>query len=434
MRVTRASPPSSELSQIPGSRFDTTPEPSPQDPRPEGSASAQPPHGDGSGENTNDLRQSSRDGGPPQQRTIAHTDQRESFDPVAPISRTGTRAEANASSAAGSRPQPDRSSLSIVEAINETLFAEMARDERVIVFGQDVALSGGVFRATDALQARFGPERVVDTPLSEAAIVGASVGLAAGGMVPVVEIQFLGFAHQAFHQIAGQVARLRYRSQGRFEAPITIRAPYGGGVRTPELHSDSIVGQLTNVPGLKIAVPSNPSDAKGLLAEAIRDPNPVLFLEPLRGYRGLKGPVPEGDYRVPFGQARWAAPGTDVTIIAWSFQVEVALRAARRLARQGVSAGVLDLRTLLPLDLESIVSAVQESGRVVIVEEAARTGGFGAEISSTVIEECFYSLEAAPVRVSGYDTPFPMGLLEDTYVPDTARIERAVRSLMDLHP
>ncbi|MEM7092937.1 MAG: alpha-ketoacid dehydrogenase subunit beta [Actinomycetota bacterium] len=340
-------------------------------------------------------------------------------------------------------PEPARSTnpastadptMTMVSAINDTLRAEMARDERVMVFGEDVALSGGVFRATEGLLEQFGEDRVVDMPLAEAAILGAAAGLAAGGMVPVPEIQFLGFSYQAMHQLAGQIARFRYRTWGRFEMPITIRTPFGGGVRTPELHSDSLEGQLTNIAGLKVVTPATAADAKGLLTEAIRDPDPVVFLEPLRGYRGVKGPVPRGEYRVPFGKARWATAGNDVTIIAWSYQVEVALRAARSLAEQGVEAGVLDLRTLVPLDVEQIVEAVERTGRVVVVEEAVPTGGFAAEIIATINEHAFWSLEAPPVRVSGYDTPYPVGQLEDTYVPDARRIEHAVLALLEVQP
>lgn len=324
--------------------------------------------------------------------------------------------------------------MTMVAAINATLAAEMERDERVVVFGEDVALSGGVFRATEGLLDQFGADRVVDMPLAEAAILGAAAGLAAGGMVPVPEIQFLGFSYQAMHQLAGQIARFRYRTLGRFEMPITIRSPFGGGVRTPELHSDSLEGQLTNIAGLKVVTPSTAADAKGLLTEAIRDPDPVVFLEPLRGYRGVKGPVPQGEYRVPFGKARWATPGDDVTIITWSYQVEVALRAARNLAKQGLSVGVLDLRTLVPLDIDEIVTAVERTGRVIVVEEAVPTGGFAAEVIATINEYAFWSLEAPPVRVSGFDTPYPVGQLEDTYVPDARRIEAAVLGLLEVRP
>ena len=324
----------------------------------------------------------------------------------------------------------DETTQTMVAAINQTLHDEMRRDERVLVFGEDVALSGGVFRATEGLIDEFGTDRVVDMPLAEAAILGAAAGLAAGGMIPVAEIQFLGFSYQAMHQLAGQIARFRYRTWGRFSMGVTIRAPFGGGVRTPELHSDSLEGQLANIAGLKIAAPATAADARGLLTEAIRDPDPVLFLEPLRGYRGIKGPVPTGEYRVPFGQARWAVPGDDVTIITWSYQVEVATRAARRLAEQGLSVGVLDLRTLVPLDIASIVTAVERTGRVLVLEEAVPTAGFAAEIITTINEHAFYSLEAPPMRVSGFDTPYPVGMLEDTYVPDVRRVEAAIKQLV----
>ena len=319
----------------------------------------------------------------------------------------------------------------MLEAINVTLGEEMERDPRVVIFGQDVAVNGGVFRATDGLLERFGSERVVDTPLSEAAIAGAAVGLAAAGAVPVAEIQFLGFAYQAFHQIAGQMSRLRYRSDGRFEAPITVRAPFGGGVRTPELHSDSLESQLANVPGLKIVLPATAADAKGLLATAIRDPNPVIVLEPLRGYRMIRDDVPEGEHLVPFGQARAIGEGTDLVIIAWSYMVEVARKAAKELSTEGIQARVLDLRTLVPLDTEAIRQAVEECGRVVVVQEAPETAGFASEIIATINDEAFYSLEAPVARVSGWDVPYPVGLLEDSYVPDVDRVVDAARRTLE---
>lgn len=320
--------------------------------------------------------------------------------------------------------------MTMVEAINHTLHAEMARDHRVIVFGEDVAANGGVFRATEGLQDEFGPTRVVDTPLAEGVIAGTAVGLAAAGMVPVPEIQFLGFSYQAFHQIAGQIARFRYRTRGRFGAPITIRSPFGGGVRTPELHSDSLEAQFANIPGLKVVLPSSAADAKGLLATAIRDPDPVLFLEPLRGYRMIKDPVPLGEHLVPFGKARTVieSDSDDVVIIAWSFMVELSRRAAEQLAEHGIRARVLDLRTLVPLDTEAIVNAVESCGRVVVVQEAPETNGFASEVIATINDEAFYSLEAPVNRVSGYDAPYPVGLLEDNYVPDVHRIVEAVRA------
>jgi pyruvate dehydrogenase E1 component beta subunit len=253
-------------------------------------------------------------------------------------------------------------------------------------------------------------------------------------MVPVAEIQFLGFIYQAMHQLAGQVARLRYRSNGRFDVPITIRAPFGGGVRTPELHSDALEGQLANIPGLKIALPATAADAAGLLASAIRDPDPVLVLEPLRGYRALRDEVPEGDHLVPFGRLRRVREGDDLVVVAWSYMVDVARRASEQLAEDGLSVGVVDLRTVAPLDVEGLAEAVGAAGRVVIVEEAPLTAGFGAEVVATVNEECFYDLEAPPIRVSGYDVPYPVGMLEDRYVPSVERVVRACRRALEVAP
>ena len=322
--------------------------------------------------------------------------------------------------------------MTMVEAINQTLHEEMDRDGRVLVFGQDVARNGGVFRATEGLLDRFGASRVVDTPLAEGVIIGTAVGLAAEGLVPVPEIQFLGFSWQAFHQLAGQLARLRYRSHGRFDAPVTVRAPFGGGVRTPELHSEALEAQFVQCPGLKVVLPASAADAKGLLASAIRDPDPVMFLEPLKGYRLIKDEVPEGEYLVPLGQARVVCPGDDVTVIAWSAQVEVARKAAGVLAAEhALSAEVLDLRSLVPLDIEAIVSSVERTGRAVVVQEAPLSAGFAAEVVATICEETFYSLEAPVARVSGYDVPYPVGMLEDRYVPDVDRVVAAVRRVCD---
>lgn len=323
----------------------------------------------------------------------------------------------------------------MVEAIRYTLGEEMARDERVIVFGQDVGRNGGVFRATDGLFDRFGERRVVDTPLAEGVIAGTAVGLAAAGLVPVAEIQFLGFSWQAWHQIAGQIARLRYRSGGNLGSAITIRAPFGGGVRTPELHQESLVGQLANIPGLKILCPGSAADARGLLASAIRDPDPVLFLEPLKGYRLIKGEVPLGEHLVTLGEAVEVVHGTDVVVIAWSAQVEVAKRAAAAVrAATGASIAVLDLRSLVPLDVATLVSIVERCGRAVVLDEAPLTCGFAAEVIATLQEECFYSLEAPIQRVTGWDTPLPVGLLEDGFIPDQRRAEQAIRRALELAP
>ena len=315
--------------------------------------------------------------------------------------------------------------VSILEAIRGALIHEMDRDERVMVLGMDVGELGGVFRVTRDLLERFGPGRVVDMPLAEGAIVGASLGLAIGGMVPVAEIQFLGFTQQAFHQIGPQLARYRYRSRGRYHAQVVIRAPYGGGVRTPEFHPDAIESMFAHIPGLKVVCPAFPDDARGLLLEAIRDPDPVLFLEPQRLYRSVRGPVSDGDQTVPFGTSRLVREGSDLTFVAWSAAVHLCLQAAQVLAAEGISASVLDLRTLVPLDVEGLVAAVRGSGKVVVVHEAPLTGGFGAEIAATLQEEAYLSLDAPVLRVAARDTPYPPGGLEDHFLPSLARVVAA---------
>jgi pyruvate dehydrogenase E1 component beta subunit len=321
--------------------------------------------------------------------------------------------------------------LNYVEAIRSALAFEMDRDERVMVLGLDVGRLGGVFRATQGLLQRFGPERVVDTPLAEGAIVGASLGLCIAGLLPVAEIQFLGFTHQAFHQIGPQLGRYRYRSRGRFEAQVTIRAPFGGGVRTPEFHADAIEAQFTQTPGVKVVCPAFPDDARGMLLAAIRDPDPVLFLEPQRLYRSLRREVPEGDRTVPLGKARLVREGEDVTLIAWSAAVELCQRAAEQLAQEGVEAAILDLRSLVPLDVEGLVDAVRSTGKAVVVHEAPQTGGFGAEVVATLQQEAFYSLDAPIARVAARDTPYPPGALEDHYLPTVDRVVAAARATVE---
>ncbi len=321
--------------------------------------------------------------------------------------------------------------LTMIEAIRSALRSELERDERVMILGQDVGRLGGVFRATDGLRAEFGANRVVDMPLAEGVIAGASLGLALSGLVPVAEIQFLGFTHQAFHQIGPQLGRYRFRSQGRYGAQVTIRTPFGGGVRTPELHSDAIEAQFVQTPGIKVVMPATAHDAKGLLLEAIRDPDPVLFCEPLRGYRLVKDDVPDDDYTVPFGQARIARSGDDVTLVAWSAAVQLAERAADALAEEGISAEVIDLRTLVPLDEETLIASVARTGRCVVVHEAPLTSGFGAEVVATIQQEAFYDLEAPAARVASPDTPYPIAGIEDWYVPDTARVVDAVRATVN---
>jgi pyruvate dehydrogenase E1 component beta subunit len=319
--------------------------------------------------------------------------------------------------------------LNLVEAIRDALLLELERDERVVVLGLDVGALGGVFRATDGLHERFGSDRVVNTPLAEGAIVGASLGLAVAGVVPVAEIQFLGFLHLAFHQLGPQLGRIRFRSRGRYSAQVTIRAPFGGGSRMPEFHADAIEGQLVNNPGIKVVVPSTPHDAKGLLLSAIRDPDPVVFIEHQRLYRNVRGDVPNGDYTVPLGHAAVRREGGDLTLVSWGAGMLLAEQAAAELGAQGISAGVLDLRTLAPLDVETLVAAVTATGLCVVVQEGPQSSGFAAEVVATVQSEAFESLDGPVLRVCGYDTPYPPGGLEDWYLPSVERVLEATRRL-----
>ena len=315
----------------------------------------------------------------------------------------------------------------VLEAINNALDEEMSRDPRVMVVGLDVGKLGGVFRATSGLLEKHGAQRVVDTPLAEASIIGASLGLAISGMVPIAEIQFLGFTAQAFHQIGPQLARYRARSRGRYHCQVTIRAPFGGGISSPEFHSDAVEAQFVQSPGIKIVMPSNAYDAKGLLIEAIRDPDPVLYCEPDRLYRLGKMEVPDGAYTIPFGKAAVVRQGDDITLIAWSAAVELCLVAAERLADEGISATVVDLRTLVPFDVETVVGAVAKTGRCVVVHEAPLSAGFGAEVVATLAGEAFYDLEAPIARVTSYDAPYPAAPLEGWYLPSVGRVVAAAR-------
>lgn len=323
--------------------------------------------------------------------------------------------------------------MTIVEAVNNALHIEMERDGRVIVLGEDVGVTGGVFRATDGLYERFGRDRVIDMPLAEAAIIGSSVGLALSGLIPVPEIQFMGFTHNGFNQISEQLARMRYRSWGSLSVPVTIRTPYGGGVRAPEMHSDSFVAHFAHCPGLKLVAPATPADAKGLLLASIRDPDPVMFLEPLRGYRLIRGQVPAGDYTVPLGQARIARTGDDCTVIAWSAAVEIARQAAEDAAAQGISVEVVDLRTLVPLDMETLRQSVTKTGRAVVIDEASLTGSFAAEVMTSLHEDAdiFYALEAPMIRVCGPDTPYPVQMLEEGYLINRKRVLKAILKTLE---
>ena len=315
----------------------------------------------------------------------------------------------------------------VLEAINNALDEEMSRDPRVMVLGLDVGKLGGVFRATSGLLEKHGAHRVVDTPLAEASIIGASLGLAISGMVPVAEIQFLGFTAQAFHQIGPQLARYRARSRGRYHCQVTIRAPFGGGIHSPEFHSDAVEAQFVQSPGIKIVMPSNAYDAKGLLIEAIRDPDPVLYCEPDRLYRLGRMEVPDGAYTIPFGKAAIVREGEDITLVAWSAAVESCLIAAERLADEGISATVVDLRTLVPFDVETVVGAVAKTGRCVVVHEAPLSAGFGAEVAATLASEAFYDLDAPIARVTSWDVPYPAAPLEGWYLPSVERVVAAAR-------
>ncbi len=317
--------------------------------------------------------------------------------------------------------------LNIIEAIRDTLAGEMERDERVMVLGLDVGRLGGVFRATEGLLDRFGSDRVVNTPLAEASIVGSALGLALSGMIPVAEIQFLGFSHQAMHQMGQQLGRYRFRSRGRFPVQVTVRAPMGGGVKTPEFHPDAIEAQFVQTPGLKIVCPSTPADAAGMLRTAIRDPDPVLFLEPERMYRLGRAEVPGGEHLTPFGKVRIAREGQHCTVVAWSAAVELCTRACAALAAEGIECTLVDLRSLVPLDIEGLVGSVVKTGRCVVVHEAPVSAGFGAEVVATLVEEAFYDLDAPIARVGAWDTPFPPGSLEGWYLPSVDRVVKAVR-------
>ena len=315
--------------------------------------------------------------------------------------------------------------LNMVQAINQALADEMARDDRVVLLGEDVGRDGGVFRVTEGLLERFGDERVLDTPLSESAIMGAAIGMAAYGLRPVPEIQFLGFAYSAFEQLFAHAARLRSRSRGRYSCPLVVRTPYGGGIKAPELHEESTEALFCQAPGLKVVVPSGPYVAKGLLLAALRDPDPVLFLEPTRLYRLLREEVPEGEYLVELGRARVARPGSAVTVVAWGSMLERAVKAV-----EGYDAEVLDLLTLNPFDIEAVLASVRKTGRLVVVHEAVKTCGFGAEIAATVAEEAILHLRAPILRVTAPDVPVPLAKLIDHYLPSAAQIRVALDEVL----
>ncbi len=321
--------------------------------------------------------------------------------------------------------------MTMIQAINQALAVEMARDERVVILGEDVGRDGGVFRATEGLFERFGPERVMDTPLAESGAIGAAIGMAALGLRPVPEIQFMGFIYPAFNQIISHVARLRNRTRGRFTAPLVIRTPYGAGVRALEHHSESTEALFCHIPGLTVVVPSNPYDAKGLLIASIRSDDPVLFLEPTKLYRSAKQEVPEEPYEVPLRRAAIVRQGTQLTIIAWGAMVPVAHEAAVTAAAEGVSAEIIDLRTLSPMDREAVLTSVRKTGRALVLHEAPKTCGLGAEIAATIGESALLSLSAPVLRVTAPDITVPLPKSEDFYYPNAERVLRAIRKLME---
>lgn len=322
--------------------------------------------------------------------------------------------------------------MTIVQAVNLALKNEMEKDDQVICLGEDIGVNGGVFRATDGLQSIFGEDRVVDTPIAEAAIIGASVGMAAKGIKPVAEIQFLGFIYEAMDQMAAQVARIRYRTAGSITAPLVVRAPYGGGVSAPELHSDSLEALFLHTPGLKVVMPSTPYDAKGLLTAAIRDPDPVLFLEPMKLYRSITEEVPEEDYEITIGEANRLREGTDLTIISWGPPVHLVTQVADKWNKEkGLSIEVIDLRTIVPMDINAIIESVEKTERVIIVHEAVKSGGVGAEISALISERALYSLAAPILRVTGFDTPYPVAGVEAEWLPNEKRLDEAIVKVME---
>jgi pyruvate dehydrogenase E1 component beta subunit len=311
--------------------------------------------------------------------------------------------------------------LNMVQAINLGLKEEMRRDNNVVVIGEDVGKDGGVFRITESLYEEFGPERAIDTPLSEVGIIGTAIGMAVYGLRPVAEIQFMGFIYSAFDQIFSHAARIRYRSRGRYTCPIVIRTPYGAGVKALELHSESTEAIFCHMPGIKVVVPSTPYHAKGLLISSIRDPDPVIFLEAMRLYRMMKEDVPEDDYSIPLGKARIVQEGNDITIVSWGSMLHRTLQAI-----EGYDAEVIDLMTLHPFDEETLLNSVKKTGRVVIVHEAPKTCGLAAELSATIAEEAILYLKAPIIRVTGYDVIIPLPKLEDYYIPSVERIRKAL--------
>ena len=317
--------------------------------------------------------------------------------------------------------------LTLVQAVRDGLKGEMQRDDDVLVMGEDVGKNGGVFRATEGLYDEFGEDRVIDTPLAESGIVGTAIGMAAYGLKPVPEIQFSGFMYPAFDQIVSHAARMRTRSRGRFTCPMVIRAPYGGGIRAPEHHSESKEAFYAHEAGLKVVIPSTPYDTKGLLAASIRDPDPVIFLEPKLIYRAFREEVPDDDYTVELGEAAVRREGSDISLFTWGAMTRPSIQAAESVAEDGIDVEVIDLRTLKPMDTDAILDSFEKTGRAVVVHEAPKTGGLAGEITATIQEEALLYQEAPVNRVTGFDVPYPLYALEDYYMPEDTRIEDAIR-------
>ncbi|WP_047982100.1 alpha-ketoacid dehydrogenase subunit beta [Ornithinibacillus contaminans] len=321
--------------------------------------------------------------------------------------------------------------LTMIQAINDGLKTVLEQDETTLILGEDVGKNGGVFRATDGLQEQFGIDRVIDTPLSESGIIGTAVGLAVNGLKPIAEIQFMGFIYPAFDQIMTHVSRIRMRTMGHYAVPMVIRAPYGAGVRAPEIHSDSAEAIFTHMPGIKVVCPASPYDAKGLLIAAVEDPDPVIYMEPMGLYRSVREEVPIEAYSVAIGKGRIRTEGKDITLITWGAMVPLVEKVAKQMETNGISCEVLDLRTLYPIDVDLIAESVRKTGRAVIVHEAPRTGGLGNDIISIINDTAFLYMKAPIERVTGFDVPVPFYSLEQHYLPTPKRIEQAIEKVMD---
>ncbi|GLC31033.1 alpha-ketoacid dehydrogenase subunit beta [Clostridium omnivorum] len=320
--------------------------------------------------------------------------------------------------------------MTVIGAINQALDQEMARDKSVVVFGEDVGLEGGVFRATVDLQNKYGKDRCFDTPLAEAAIIGTGIGMAINGLKPVAEIQFSGFVFPGYDQIVSHAARMRNRTRGKYSVPMVIRMPHGGGIRALEHHSENIETLFAHIPGLKVVVPSTPYDAKGLMISAIRDEDPVIFLEPSKIYRAFKQEVPEEEYTIPIGKAKIVKPGKDVTVVAWGAYVRETEKAIKELEAEGISVELIDLRTISPIDKDTILTSVKKTGRFVVVHEAAKSFGPGAELMAIVNEGAFLYLEAPPTRLTGFDITVPLPKGEHHYLLDAKRIAYGIRNVV----